>query len=128
MDKKISKNEAIRMMSDVDFKVYEQELAEFVNWCLENQKEFTEEFYLEDDTLILYFMNQELILRPRIVFEGKKVGRPSLGTTKKVSITLPDEIWDMIEKRKEKLGASQSATLRMMIEGYFYSDTEEEEA
>lgn len=52
-------------------------------------------------------------------------GRPSLGTTKKVSLTLPDEIWEMIEQRKEEWGASQSQTLRMMIEGYFYPDNEE---
>lgn len=119
--KKISKNEAIRMMSNTDFKVYEQELAEFVNWSLENQKEFTEDFYLDGDTLILYFVNEGLNYRPRIVFEVKKVGRPSLGTTKKVSLTLPDEIWEMLDARNKELGVSQSQSLRMMIEDYFYN-------
>ncbi|WP_456275068.1 hypothetical protein [Bacillus sp. AK031] len=52
-------------------------------------------------------------------------GRPSVGTTRRVALTLPDEIWEMIDKRKETWGASQSATLRMMIEGYFYSEDEE---
>jgi hypothetical protein len=52
----------------------------------------------------------------------KGAGRPSLGTTKKVSLTLPDEIWGMIENRKETWGANQSQTLRMMIEGYFYKE------
>ncbi|WP_242486873.1 hypothetical protein [Peribacillus sp. TH16] len=28
-----------------------------------------------------------------------KMGRPSLGVTKKVSITLPDEVWELIENR-----------------------------
>lgn len=67
---------------------------------------------------------------------GKRegAGRPSLGTTKKVSLTLPEEIWDMLEKRKETWGSSQSKTLRMMIEDYFYNsarsihDNEKEEA
>jgi len=46
-------------------------------------------------------------------------GRPSLGTTKKVSLTLPDEIWTMIEERKKELDVSQSQILRMIIEGYW---------
>lgn len=67
---------------------------------------------------------------------GKRegAGRPSLGTTKKVSLTLPDEIWDMVEERKKDLEVSQSQTLRMMIEEFFYNsansihDNELEEA
>jgi len=52
---------------------------------------------------------------------GKRegAGRPSVGITRRVSLTLPAEIWEMIDQRKEELGSSQSATLRMMVEGYF---------
>ncbi|WP_246880150.1 CopG family transcriptional regulator [Bacillus suaedae] len=34
---------------------------------------------------------------------GKRegAGRPTLGTTKKVSITLPDEVWDALEIEKD---------------------------
>lgn len=59
--------------------------------------------------------------------ENPKMGRPSIGTTKKVSLTLPDEIWEMIERRKKEWGASQSQTLRMMIEGYWNQEESEEE-
>lgn len=45
------------------------------------------------------------------------MGRPSLGTTKKVSITLPDDIWNVINmeiEEREDL-KSMSAFLREMI-------------
>lgn len=46
---------------------------------------------------------------------GKRegAGRPSLGTTKKVSITLPDESWEQIEKARGE--RSMSAFLRDII-------------
>lgn len=46
---------------------------------------------------------------------GKRegAGRPSLGTTKKVSITLPDDIWEKLEKEKGE--QSMSAFLRELI-------------
>src|SRR5690606_7477754 len=40
-------------------------------------------------------------------------GRPSLGTTRKVSITLPDEIWEQLEDAKSD--KSMSAFLREII-------------
>lgn len=40
-------------------------------------------------------------------------GRPSLGTTKKVSITLPDEIWEKLEKDRGE--QPMSAFLRELI-------------
>lgn len=40
-------------------------------------------------------------------------GRPSLGTTKKVSITLPDEIWEKIDEAKKE--ETMSAFLRALI-------------
>ena len=75
---------------------------------------------VEGELLIQFYIEKELV--EGLTFYVKKQGRPSLGTTKKVSLTLPDEIWEMIEKRKEKWGVSQSQTLRTMIEGYFYPD------
>lgn len=47
-------------------------------------------------------------------------GRPSLGITKKVSITLPDEIWTKIEKDIELSDSkTQSAYLRNLILNHF---------
>jgi hypothetical protein len=31
-----------------------------------------------------------------------KVGRPSMGVTKKVSVTLPEEVWEFIEEFESK--------------------------
>lgn len=52
---------------------------------------------------------------------GKRegAGRPSLGTTKKVSLTLPDEVWENIEQTIRKTGSNQSKLLRTLIEAYF---------
>jgi hypothetical protein len=54
---------------------------------------------------------------------GKRegAGRPSLGTTKKVSLTLPDEIWEKLEEyqRNSPIINKQSAVLRSLIERYF---------
>lgn len=47
-------------------------------------------------------------------------GRPSLGVTKKVSITLPEEIWSKIERDIELSDVkTQSAYLRNLILKYF---------
>ncbi len=50
----------------------------------------------------------------------KSVGRPSLGVTKKVSVTLPENIWNLIEAKQRQLGVSRSQTLRTIIQDYFY--------
>lgn len=49
----------------------------------------------------------------------KSVGRPSLGVTKKVSITLPENVWTYLEAKKRKEGVSRSQVLREIIEEYF---------
>lgn len=46
-------------------------------------------------------------------------GRPSLGVTKKVSITLSEEMWDKINEDKGKV--SMSGFLREMIEQRYQS-------
>jgi metal-responsive CopG/Arc/MetJ family transcriptional regulator len=48
--------------------------------------------------------------------EEKKMGRPSLGLTKKVSITLPEELWDKLEIAKvSSESSSMSELLRKII-------------
>jgi hypothetical protein len=50
----------------------------------------------------------------------RKVGRPSLGLTKKVSVTLPHDIWQKIEKEIEKDELqSMSAYFRKFVLDYF---------
>ncbi|MEK4181665.1 ribbon-helix-helix domain-containing protein [Aeribacillus sp. FSL K6-1121] len=46
-------------------------------------------------------------------------GRPAKGTTKKVSLTLTEDIWKEIQQIKKEKGISQSAVLRDIIEHYF---------
>jgi len=58
--------------------------------------------------------------------EKRTAGRPAVGTTKKVSLTLPDEVWELIGTKKKEWGVSQSQALRMMIEGYLYSADRQE--
>lgn len=40
-------------------------------------------------------------------------GRPSIGTTRKLSLTLPDEIWEAIEEEKGKL--TMAAYIRNLL-------------
>lgn len=42
-------------------------------------------------------------------------GRPSLGVTRKVSLTLPEETWEWFDAEAEKLVGSRSALLRYLI-------------
>jgi predicted DNA-binding protein len=128
---KLAKVDAYQSMDETDFKIMDQELNDLFNSGQRNGREMTQEFFLEDENTILLVIYWDGVEVERFSFknkgglteEGKKaVGRPSLGTTKKVSLTLPDEIWEMIETRKEKWGSSQSATLRMMIESYWNNE------
>lgn len=41
-----------------------------------------------------------------------KMGRPSLGVTKKVSITLPEDVWELIEDRFD----NKSAFFRSLVD------------
>lgn len=47
-------------------------------------------------------------------------GRPSIGVTKKVSITMPEEVWKAIDTYAHETG-SQSATIREIIQLWFES-------
>lgn len=48
-------------------------------------------------------------------------GRKSIGVTKKVSLTLTDEMWANIEKHCADHQASRSEVIRNMIEFYYSS-------
>jgi hypothetical protein len=79
---------------------------------------------LEQFKLTMPFLNLDIIV---IVPHGGKregAGRPSLGTTKKVSLTLPDEVWENIDEDKEQEGVSQSAVLRSIVERYYNPTTD----
>jgi hypothetical protein len=58
---------------------------------------------------------------------SRGAGRPSLGTTKKASLTLPDEIWKKIERQVISEGISQSQVLRNLIEAHFKTNRYGEE-
>lgn len=47
--------------------------------------------------------------------DNPKMGRPAIGSTRKVALSLSDELWDMIDERVAN-GEKQSAVLRELIE------------
>jgi flagellar biosynthesis/type III secretory pathway protein FliH len=87
-------------------KVYQQDL---IDGTYENVDETLER--LNKNAQMVGELNAELKKLEEQL--NKTVGRPSLGTTKKVSLTLPDEVWDMIETEKENMPLS--AYLRFLI-------------
>ncbi|MBD7969940.1 ribbon-helix-helix domain-containing protein [Paenibacillus gallinarum] len=48
-------------------------------------------------------------------------GRKSIGVTKKVSLTLTEEMWEQFEKHCAELGLSRSEAIRTMMEQNFSS-------
>ena len=50
--------------------------------------------------------------------EEKKVGRPALGVTKKVSITLPEDTWETVDALVDFFDTSKSSVFREAIELY----------
>lgn len=48
-------------------------------------------------------------------------GRKSIGVTKKVSLTLTEEMWGQFEKHCSDLELSRSEAIRTMMEHYFSS-------
>lgn len=48
-------------------------------------------------------------------------GRKSIGVTKKVSLTLTEEMWEKFEKHCAELELSKSEAIRTMMEQYFLS-------
>ncbi|WP_449603879.1 hypothetical protein [Paenibacillus sp. Marseille-Q9583] len=52
-------------------------------------------------------------------------GRKSTGITKKVSLTLPENIWQEIEQACADQNASRSQVFRNIIEAYFVKESKE---
>ncbi|MBB6672014.1 ribbon-helix-helix domain-containing protein [Cohnella nanjingensis] len=48
-------------------------------------------------------------------------GRKSIGATKKISLTLPDDIWEKLEKQGIEHRMSRSEVLRQILESYYSS-------
>lgn len=55
-------------------------------------------------------------LKPQHGGKREGAGRPAVGVTKKVSLTLQEELWEKLEEIKEETGETQSALLRNIIE------------
>lgn len=91
----INKDLAFDRMSKTDQERSESELN------IANQfGEYERSFYISDDGEII---KQEISNFERVVSTStfravKSVGRPSIGKTKRVSLTLPENIWEEIEK------------------------------
>jgi hypothetical protein len=75
-------------------------------------------------TTVINFINTGEMPSP-----SRGAGRPSLGTTKKVSLTLADEIWEKLAEYQEKspIVNKQSAVLRSLIERHFETNRYGEE-
>ncbi|WP_282942206.1 ribbon-helix-helix domain-containing protein [Paenibacillus sp. RC67] len=54
-------------------------------------------------------------------------GRKRMGTTKKISLTLTDEVWESIEKECQNHQASRSEMIRAIIEAYYHSSKHTQE-
>jgi Ribbon-helix-helix protein, copG family. len=48
-------------------------------------------------------------------------GRKGIGVTKKVSLTLPDELWGKLEQHCTDHGQSRSEAIRHIFEAYYSS-------
>jgi hypothetical protein len=114
--KKISRVEAYSLMSEADHQIMNEKINE-LNKIVDNKIDWNLQFYINDDEeLFLEFCEGEII-KYRLMFKtNNKVGRPSLGVTKKVSITLPEEIWTHLEETSSKNKfKTKSAYLRNLV-------------
>lgn len=78
------------------------------------------DFYSKDDYLVLCVDCRYKLATGQL----GKVGRPSIGVTKKVSLTLSEDLWNEIEKIKTGEKISQSELLRTIIESHFNKQNE----
>ena len=124
---RISKIDAYAGMDEIDFKVMDQELNQI--FSQRGNKKMTHQFFLDDDgesiVMEVYF-DDELVETYRFKNKGVltdnangKIGRPSLGVTKKVSITLQEEEWRMLDKFQGEIPcSSRSELLRYIIRNF----------
>lgn len=61
------------------------------------------------------------------LIEKKPVGRPPVGKTKRVALTLPTDLWDKIENDREEEGISLAAFLRDIVEYHYYFSRKDDE-
>lgn len=61
-------------------------------------------------------------LKPAHGGKREGAGRPSVGTTRRVALTLPEDVWGKIDQCKKDWGTTQSQTLRTIIEEYWTGD------
>lgn len=129
---KISKFDAYHAFDEIDFKVMDQELNQL--FSQRGNSDMTHQFFLDDDgsciVMEVYYDGERVETyrfqnKGVLTEQGKKaVGRPSLGTTKKVSLTLPDEVWEKIDEDKVEEDISQSALLRSIVEDHYTTTTD----
>ena len=64
------------------------------------------------------------VINPKFLFydevEGNLIGpgRPAVGKTKKISLTMPEEVWEQFDTVRKQRGLSQSALLREIVESW----------
>jgi hypothetical protein len=121
---KISKIDAYAGMDEIDFKVMDQELNQI--FSQRGNKEMTHQFFLDGDgeciVMEVYF-DGKLVETYRFKNKGvltdtanAKIGRPSLGITKKVSITLREQEWETLDQLQKEIPCdSRSELLRHII-------------
>ncbi|GGG72671.1 hypothetical protein GCM10010918_30700 [Paenibacillus radicis (ex Gao et al. 2016)] len=51
----------------------------------------------------------------------ERAGRKSIGATRKVSLTLTDDLWDQIDSYCKEHNLSRSEMMRKVLESYFYN-------
>lgn len=98
-----------------------RETREFTRKALEEYLDGAEE-YCKMKGYEFIFEGNDLL--PQWGGQRENAGRPSVGATKKVSLTLPDEVWEKIAEDKEEEGISQSALLRSIVEKHYGITTE----
>jgi hypothetical protein len=126
--KKIVIIDAYQGLDEMDLKVIDQELDLLYHSDQRGNREMTKQFFLEsEDTIVLeVYWGGSRVQKYRFKNKGvlteegqKAVGRPSLGTTKKVSITLDNQLWEKISETIEEHDTNRSALFREIIEGYY---------
>jgi len=71
------------------------------------------DFYRGEDKIVLCAgCRYKFTSGQKVLAAGKQIGRPSLGVTKKVSLTLPTEVWERFD---DKAKGNRSEYLRKLI-------------
>jgi hypothetical protein len=78
---------------------------------------------MSDDSIKIGVANKEGQLGFVFTRGGMRegAGRKGIGVTRKVSLTLSDELWEKLEQHCHDRGISRSEAIRHMIETYYSS-------